>query len=86
MSRLSMLRLPALAVLAVGVLATGCETGSTHENVTTTGAKGQNVGQNSNKSGPVPGSSTGMDVTANDNQQPVETTPPPANASSTPTK
>lgn len=86
MSRLSMLRLPALAVLAVGVLATGCETGSTHENMTTTGATGQNVGQNSNKSGPVPGSSTGTDVSANADQQPVEATPAPANASSTPVK
>ncbi len=86
MSRLSILRLPALAVLAVGVLATGCETGSTHENVTTTGVSGQNVGQNTNKSGPVPGSSTGTDVTANADQQPVQATPPPVNASSTPTK
>ena len=85
MSRFSMLRLPAVAVLALGVLVAGCETGSTHENVTTTGVSGQNVGQNSNKSGPVPGSSTGTQVTANADQ-PVEATPPPVNASSTPTK
>lgn len=85
MSWLSVLRLPTLAVLVLGILATGCETGSTHENVTTTGAGGQNVGENSGKSGPVPGSSTGTQVTAND-EQPAAATPPPANASSTPTK
>jgi hypothetical protein len=85
MFRLSVLRLPALAVLALGVLATGCETGSVHENVTTTGAGGQNVGENSGKAGPVPGSSTGTQVTANTDPT-AATTPPPANASSTPTK
>lgn len=85
MSRLTKLRLPVLAVLALGVLATGCETGSTHENVTTTGVGGQNVGENSGKSGPVPGSSTGTQVTPNADQ-PAAATPPPASASATPTK
>lgn len=86
MLRLSMLRFPALAVLAVGILATGCETGSTHENVTTTGAGGQNVGENAGKSGPVPGSSTGTQVKPNDDQRPAEATTSPANPSSTSAK
>jgi hypothetical protein len=37
----------------------GCDTGSTAQNVSTTGWKGQKVGKSSNIAGPVPGSTTG---------------------------
>jgi len=59
-----MTRLLMLAVLSLVVTATGCETGSTHENLADRGVSGQNVGQGSNKSGPVPGSTTGTNTTA----------------------
>ena len=61
-------RAVSLMLLAACVLAAGCDTGSTTENVSTTGWKGQKVGQNSNAiAGPVPGSSTG---TAGNSQNP----------------
>ncbi len=52
-------------LLFVGLLltATGCETGSTHENKADGGLAGQNVGESGAKSGPVPGSATGTDAT-----------------------
>lgn len=59
-----MFRLSILVLLAIAFMATGCETGSTHVNVPSDGVQGQNVGQGSNKSGPVPGSTTGTNVTA----------------------
>jgi hypothetical protein len=40
-------------------LAMGCDTGSTAQNVSTTGWKGQKVGKSSNVAGPVPSSTTG---------------------------
>jgi hypothetical protein len=58
-SRSWMIRISALSVLALVIMATGCETGSTHQNSTDTGVGGQNTGQSSDKSGPVPGSTTG---------------------------
>jgi hypothetical protein len=45
-------------VVSCGIVA-GCDTGSTAQNVSTTGWKGQKVGKSSNVSGPVPGSTTG---------------------------
>ena len=49
-----------LLLLAGCALAAGCDTGSTTENVSTTGYQGQKVGQSSNiTKGPVPGSTTG---------------------------
>ncbi len=53
-----------LLVVSCGVVA-GCDTGSTAQNVSTTGWQGQKVGKSSNVSGPVPGSTTG---TAGDTQ------------------
>jgi hypothetical protein len=55
-----------LLLLSCG-LAVGCDTGSTAQNMSTTGWKGQKVGKSSNVSGPVPGSTTG---TAGNDQQP----------------
>jgi hypothetical protein len=57
-----MYRLFALLLLALVITATGCETGSTHENATDTGVGGQNTGQSGDKAGPVPGSTTGTKV------------------------
>ncbi len=55
-----MYRAAALLLLASCGLAVGCDTGSTTQNVSTTGWKGQKVGKSSNiKTGPVPGSTTG---------------------------
>ncbi len=47
-----------LLVISCGMVA-GCETGSTAQNVSTTGYQGQKVGKSSNVSGPVPSSTTG---------------------------
>jgi hypothetical protein len=47
-----------LLLLSCGIIM-GCETGSTAQNVSTTGWKGQKVGKSSNVSGPVPSSTTG---------------------------
>jgi hypothetical protein len=59
-----MFRLLTLIFLGLVITATGCETGSTHENMPDQGVKSQNVGQGSDKSGPVPGSTTGTNATA----------------------
>ena len=54
-----MYRASAILLLALCGAAVGCVTGSTTENVTTTGWQGQRVGQSSNNaSGPVPSSTT----------------------------
>jgi hypothetical protein len=47
-----------LLLLSCGVIM-GCETGSTAQNVSSTGWKGQKVGKSSNVAGPVPSSTTG---------------------------
>jgi len=47
-----------LLLLSCGVFV-GCETGSTAQNVSTTGWKGQKVGKSSNVVGTVPASTTG---------------------------
>jgi hypothetical protein len=54
-----MYRASAVLLLATCGLVLGCDTGSTTQNVSTTGWKGQKVGKSSNVSGPVPGSTTG---------------------------
>ena len=48
-----------LLLLSCG-LVLGCDTGSTAQNDSTTGYKGQKVGKSSNVAGPVPSSTTGM--------------------------
>jgi hypothetical protein len=49
-----------LLLLASCALVAGCDTGSTAQNVSTTGWKGQKVGKSSDyAAGPVPGSTTG---------------------------
>jgi|GEM_PF-6409547 len=63
-------------LLALCGIAAGCDTGTTSENVSTTGWKGQKVGQGSNDaSGPVPGSTTGTPG----NVQNPQPKPPQAN-------
>ena len=47
-----------LLLLSCGAVL-GCDTGSTAQNVSTTGWKGQKVGKSSNITGPVPSSTTG---------------------------
>ena len=47
-----------LLLLSCGMVL-GCDTGSTAQNVSTTGWKGQKVGKSSNVAGPVPSSTTG---------------------------
>ena len=47
-----------LLLLSCG-MAVGCDTGSTAQNMSDTGWKGQKVGKSSNVSGPVPSSTTG---------------------------
>jgi hypothetical protein len=54
-----MLRASVLLLLISCGLVLGCETGSTAQNVSTTGWKGQKVGKSSNVAGPVPTSTTG---------------------------
>ena len=55
-----MLRASILLLLAASSLVLGCDTGSTAQNDSTTGWKGQKVGKSSNyATGPVPGSTTG---------------------------
>ena len=54
-----MLRVSVLLLLVSCGVVLGCDTGSTTENVSTTGWKGQKVGQTSNVTGPVPSSTTG---------------------------
>lgn len=82
-----MQRLGFTLLLALALASVGCETGSQKQNMSTTGAGGQNVGQDSNKKGgPVPGSTTGtgdniQQQPAQQQQQPVPDTsgqqPPP---------
>jgi len=55
-----MFRASVLLLLVSCGMVMGCDTGSTAQNVSTTGWKGQKVGKSSNVSGPVPGSTTGM--------------------------
>ena len=54
-----MYRASVLLLLATCGVVLGCDTGSTAQNVSTTGWKGQKVGKSSNVAGPVPGSTTG---------------------------
>jgi hypothetical protein len=55
-----MYRASLLLLLASCAIVAGCDTGSTAQNVSTTGWKGQKVGKSSNfANGPVPGSTTG---------------------------
>ena len=73
-----MYRTFAILLLALGVAAVGCTTGTTQENISTTGWTGQKVGQNSNlRSGPVPGSTTGLvGNTQNPQPKPPQANPP----------
>ncbi len=54
-----MFRASVLLLLMSCGLVLGCETGSTAQNVSSTGWKGQKVGKSSNTVGPVPSSTTG---------------------------
>jgi hypothetical protein len=54
-----MLRAPVLLLLMSCAFVLGCETGSTAQNVSTTGWKGQKVGKSSNAAGPVTSFTTG---------------------------
>jgi hypothetical protein len=54
-----MLRPCVLLLLMSCALVLGCETGSTAQNVSSTGWKGQKVGKSSNVVGPVTSSTTG---------------------------
>jgi hypothetical protein len=54
-----MFRASVLLLLLSCGLVLGCETGSTAQNVSSTGWKGQKVGKSSNVVGPVPTSTTG---------------------------
>jgi hypothetical protein len=54
-----MLRASVLLLLISCGLVLGCETGSTAQNVSTTGWEGQKVGKSSNTVGPVTSSTTG---------------------------
>jgi hypothetical protein len=54
-----MFRASVLLLLMSCGLVLGCETGSTAQNVSSTGWKGQKVGKSSNVVGPVPSSTTG---------------------------
>jgi hypothetical protein len=66
-----MQRLGTAVLLALALATAGCQTGSQRQNMTTTGADGQNVGADSNrKGGPVPGSTTGTE--SNMRQQPAQ--------------
>ena len=49
-----MFRASVLLLLVSCGMAMGCDTGSTAQNVSTTGWKGQKVGKSSNVAGPVP--------------------------------
>ncbi len=56
-----MRRASILLLLVSCAMAVGCDTGSTAQNVSSTGWKGQKVGKSSNVSGPVPSSTTGTE-------------------------
>ena len=78
MNRTTMKKASILLLLALGSAVIGCDTGSTTENVSTTGWKGQRVGRSSNDSaGPVPGSTTGTPGNV-ENPQPKPPQDPPA--------
>jgi hypothetical protein len=62
-----MFRASVLLLLMSCGLVLGCETGSTAQNVSSTGWKGQKVGKSSNAVGPVTSSTTG---TSGDIQEP----------------
>lgn len=68
-----------ILLLALSGAVVGCETGSTTENVTTTGWEGQKVGQSSNDaSGPVVGSTTATPGNYESPQPKPPQDPPPA--------
>jgi hypothetical protein len=72
-----MYRASVILLLVLCGAAVGCETGTTTENVSTTGWQGQKVGQSSNRSGPVPGSTTGTEGnTQNPQPKPPQDAPP----------
>ena len=72
-----MVRASVILLLALCGAAVGCETGSTTQNLTTTGWEGQKVGQNSNvTSGLVTSSTTGMPGNT-ENPQPKPPQEPP---------
>ena len=80
-----MLRVVMLVFVGLLLTATGCETGSTHENKADGGLAGQNVGESGTKAGPVPGSATGTDSTAYESKEPpAEQKPAPASTISSP--
>ena len=80
-----MLRVCSLLLFVLVLTATGCETGSTHENLADRGLSGQNVGESGTKAGPVPGSATGTDATANQSPEPPQSDKPaPASTISSP--
>jgi len=54
-----MVRASVLLLLLSCGMVLGCDTGSTAQNVSSTGWKGQKVGKSSNVAGPVPSSTTG---------------------------
>jgi hypothetical protein len=55
----TMVRASVLLLLLSCGMVLGCDTGSTAQNVSSTGWKGQKVGKSSNVAGPVPSSTTG---------------------------
>jgi hypothetical protein len=67
-----MFRVSVLLLLLSCGMVLGCDTGSTAQNVSTTGWKGQKVGKSSNLAGPVPSSTTGTPG----NTQEVQPKPP----------
>ncbi len=73
-----MFRASLVLLLALSGAAVGCETGSTTENLTTTGWQGQKVGQSSNEAGPVPSSTTGTPGNLQNPQPKPPQDPPPA--------
>ncbi len=80
-----MFRFVMLLVVGLLLTATGCETGSTHENKADGGLAGQNVGESGTKAGPVPGSATGTDATAYESKEPpADQKPAPASTISSP--
>ena len=81
-----MFRVCTLLLFALVLTATGCETGSTHENMADQGLAGQNVGESGTKAGPVPGSATGTAATSYQSPEPPQATKPaPASTISSPT-
>ena len=80
-----MFRVCTLLLFALVLAATGCETGSTHENLADRGLSGQNVGESGKKAGPVPGSATGTDATSYVSPEPPQAEKPaPASTMSSP--